>query len=132
MLSDDELEADARALRRLRWGASLLVLGGFLALIIYGCAYMFAGYQGLDYNCIVAGPFSPLAVKYEAATATGHFGHWPLGRECEWGRADGAGTVIARSDNWTGTLVLGSALLIALWGVLLMIAGTVRRPTRTY
>jgi hypothetical protein len=115
--------ADKPAARR--WGLLLLAIGLTMGLATLGISFAVASYQGLDYKCIVEGPFSPVAAIGEASgVVTGQFGLWPLGRECEWLRADGEGTVVANSGDWTGTFAIGVSVGIVVAGMLLI----ARRP----
>lgn len=93
-------------------------------------AHFLATYQGLDYKCTVDGPHSPFALITEAPVAVGRFGHWPLGRECEWPLADGTGTIVAHSESWTGTFALVSSLVIAFGGLVLTAVGNFTRRDR--
>jgi hypothetical protein len=125
------VSVDTRKAAARHWGFALLALGLFLGLAIYCLWFVASTYQGLDYKCLVEGPYSPLAVVSEASgIVTGRFGHWPLGRECEWLRADGAGTIVAQSNNWTGSVELLASTGIALSGTYLAVCGSVRPQHR--
>jgi hypothetical protein len=70
-------------------------------------------------SCYQEGPSSPLALISESGgTVKQALSWWPLGRQCDWVRADGNGTVTTYSGNSTtslatyGSLVLGGAGLV--------------------
>ena len=113
--------------RRRRWGAIAFVGGITVAFFIYVIVYFGATYQGLDSRCFISGPRSPLAQVSEVPSVEGNFSHWPLGRECEWRRADGGGTVIARSEGWPETIAVLLSASVALAGLGLMTSAAVRR-----
>lgn len=103
--------------RQRRLGASLLVAGALAALMTVLTAYVAAAYGGMDYKCLVEGPRSPLAeVSERSDIVSGRFSLWPLGRACEWARADGNGWVTATPDNWAGTVGVLVASAVALLG----------------
>jgi hypothetical protein len=112
----------------MRWGLGLFTLGAFMVLMVITFAHLIATYHGLEYGCLVDGPRSTLAIISEApGIVEGRFSYWPLGRECEWVRADGNGTVVARPESWTGTLALVASASIALSGIVLIGLATFRR-----
>jgi hypothetical protein len=114
--SVQRLKATSPADRR-RLGVVLCATGIFVALGITVLSYIPAVYKGADYKCLVEGPRSPLAeISERPGIVTGGFSLWPLGRECTWRRADGAGTVGADSGNWVATGFAASALVLALVG----------------
>ena len=118
--------ADRGSLTR-RIGTILLIVGGLLAVSVFGFTTFVAGYKGIQYRCLVEGPSSPLAeVSERSGIVQGHLSLWPLGRSCEWARADGKGTVMAY-PSWTNTFIVGSGLAIAAGGVALTIVGRARR-----
>lgn len=85
-------------------------------------------YQGATYRCIVDGPASPGAeVSERSYVVEGSAALAPLGRACEWTRADGAGTVTTYSGNWLSTL---AALGLTLGGITFAILPATRRPPR--
>lgn len=89
----------------------LLLVGAASALMVVGSA--------TTNTCMQEGPHSPLAVISESGdTVTQSLSWWPLGRACEWKRADGHGTVITFSSTDAstaatyGAMAAGAALLI--------------------
>ncbi len=109
--------------RRILRAVSLCTLG--LGLLAVAASYVLASYQGVDYKCITSGPFHPGAVVSEGDIVVGGFSWWPLGRSCEWDRADGNGRLSAQSGSFpasaiTYTLIAGGTLGAA--------ASVVRRP----
>lgn len=98
-----------------------MTVGAIVFLVTLGGAFVIANYKTAEYKCLVEGPHSPLAEISEDSTVlrNARFSVWPLGRECEWRRADGAGTVTADSNNWPGTAVLLVAGSTAVGGLLL-------------
>ncbi|GAA3878059.1 hypothetical protein GCM10022381_20610 [Leifsonia kafniensis] len=119
-------DSTPRGAQRLQWaspadrrrlGVVLCATGVFVALGITFLSYVPAMYKGADYKCMVEGPRSPLAeISERPGIVTGSFSLWPLGRECTWLRADGAGTVAVDSGNWVATGFAASALVLALVG----------------
>jgi hypothetical protein len=108
-----------------RIGTSLLVVGVIAALGVVGFAWLVATYGGLDYKCIVEGPHwesAPFALASEAARVRGHFSSWPLGRACDWERADGRGFVTA-GPGWTSTIMFLVCVAIAVVAAVLLAAG---------
>lgn len=90
--------------RWLRVTAGLLILG--LAMFFAALQLLAGIWKGPTYKCLVEGPSSPLGeVSERSGIVTGSASFWPLGRECEWARADGAGTVTSYSGSWLETLV---------------------------
>lgn len=109
-------------------GISLIVVGVIAALCVVGLAWLTATYGGLDYKCVVDGPrreSAPFAVASEAVRVHGSFSSWPLGRACEWERADGQGFVTA-GPSWTTTIILLVWIAIASVGAVLLAVGGAR------
>jgi len=103
-------------------GSMLLAEGLLLGAVQIGASV----YQGATYKCIVDGPASPDAeVSERSDVVEGSAALWPLGRACEWARADGAGRVTTYSGNWPFTL---TALGLALGGITVAILPATRRP----
>ena len=120
-------EAEATRLRK-RVGATVFFLGVVMWLIGAAGTHFVTNYQGAEYNCLVAGPSSPLAYPLEASPVSAGFSWWPVGRECEWHTATGD-TVVVRTDDWTATVVLHGIGAIALMGGLLAVWPARRRDT---
>lgn len=98
------------ASQRSRFGTVLIMAGLGAAALVFVGAYVVASHGGLDYACYVEGPFSPLAeVSERPDVVSGSFSWWPLGRNCTWAAADGAGTVLAVS-GWGNTVVFAAML----------------------
>lgn len=103
----------------MRWracGVTLITVGVVGLLLVVGFTSVSAWYQGFDYKCLVEGPFRsspPFALVSEAVEVRGYFSVWPLGRACDWQRADGAGFVTAGPD-WiaTGAAIVCLALAV--------------------
>ena len=92
-------------------GAVLLLYGLSTILFVVGAAN--------KATCGEEGPWSPIALVSERSDAVHEqLSWWPLGRQCDWKRADGHGTVTTNSGNLAssstayGSLALG---LTALW-----------------
>jgi hypothetical protein len=88
------------------------VVGLIASVTLTGLA---ASYQGFDYKCLVEGPFRespPFVLISEAAEVRGYFSIWPLGRACEWERADGLGFITA-GPSWVPTLIALAFLALA-------------------
>ena len=87
----------------------LLLVTGFLV----GAAQIgMSIYQGVTYKCLVDGPFSSQAeVSERSGVVEGSVASWPLGRACEWARADGAGTVTVYSGSWALTFIASGLML---------------------
>ena len=105
-----------RRAQRIVWGSFLLVVG-----LLFGAGQVWVSqYQGATYKCMVDGPFPPDAeVSERSGIVEGSAALWPLGRACEWARADGEGTVATYSGPWPLTLaalglIVGGLLLAAL------------------
>jgi hypothetical protein len=132
MHGDGDETTRLRRTNRLIVGLVLLTVGPIIFLATLGGAYVLATYQTAEYKCIVEGPHSPLAEISEDSTILrdARFSVWPLGRECEWRRADGAGWVTADSGNWPGTAVLLASGAATATGILLAISAIParRRP----
>jgi hypothetical protein len=80
------------------------VLG--MALVFGGAQLVAAAWQGVTYRCLVDGPTSPLAeVSERAGVVSGSASVWPLGRACEWARADRTGTVTTHSGSRSVTVI---------------------------
>ena len=87
-------------------GISLIVVGVIAALCVVALARRSATHGGLDYKCLVEGPrqvSAPFMVTSEAVRVHGSFSWWPLGRACNWQRADDQGFVTA-NPVWTTTI----------------------------
>ena len=115
-----------------RTGIALTTIGLLAAIGVFGFVWLAATHGGLDYKCIVEGPrreSAPFAVVSEAVQVHGYFSSWPLGRACDWERADGKGFVTA-SPGWAGTIDFLSCLAIAAVGVVLRNLGSQRRSGR--
>ncbi len=108
---------------RIALGSSLVVVG-----LLFGMGQVGVGmYQGATYKCIVEGPFSPDAeVSERSDVVGGSAALWPLGRACEWARADGAGTVTTHSGRWPLTL---AALGLTIGGLTLAALPATRGQT---
>ena len=115
--------------RRGRSRSKGIVLGSFLLAtgLLLGAGQIGADvYQGATYKCIVDGPASPNPeVSERSDVVEGSAALWPLGRACEWARADGAGTVTTYSGNWPSML---AALGLAIGGITVAILTVTRRP----
>jgi hypothetical protein len=105
-------------------GISLIVVGVIAALCVVALAWLSATYGRTDYKCLVEGPrrVSVLfAVTSEAVRVHGSFSWRPLGRACNWQRADGQGFVMA-GPGWTITITfLVCAAVASVGGVLIAI-----------
>lgn len=109
--------ADGNAAGSPRLGLALLVSGTLLTALIIVAAYVTATYGTLDYKCAVEGPDSPLAeVSERSGIVHGWFSLWPLGRACDWVRADGRGWVTAL-PGWADTTCVLATAALALLGV---------------
>lgn len=109
-------------------GISLIVVGVIAALCVVALAWLSATYGGLDYKCLVEGPrrvSAPFAVTSEAVRVHGSFSWWPLGRACNWQRADGQGFVTA-GPGWTTTITFLVCAAVASVGGVLIAIGNVR------
>ncbi|MCU1408175.1 MAG: hypothetical protein JWM23_255 [Microbacteriaceae bacterium] len=105
-------------------GGVFLTAGTVVALGVVLLSYVPAMYHGADYKCLVEGPFSAQAeISERPGIATGRFSFWPLGRECEWARADGRGTVVVNSGNWSATGIAAAASCLAVVGAGLLAGG---------
>ncbi|PPF55982.1 hypothetical protein C5C13_11595 [Clavibacter michiganensis] len=103
-------------------GMLLLVTG----LLVGAAQIGMSTYQGVTYKCLVDGPFSSQAEVSEGSDVVeGSVAWWPLGRACEWARADGAGTVTVYSGSWALTFIALGLILGAL-----VLAVTSVRPRR--
>jgi hypothetical protein len=103
-------------------GISLIIVGVIAALGVVGFAWLVATYGGLDYKCIVEGPHresAPFALASEAVRVHGYFSVLPLGRACNWERADGQGVVTA-GPGWTSTIMFLVYVAIAVVGAALL------------
>ncbi|MFF1574263.1 hypothetical protein ACFVWR_16085 [Leifsonia sp. NPDC058292] len=70
-------------------------------------------------TCFQEGPWSPLArISGSGTTATQSLSFLPLGRQCDWRRADGKGTVSTYSGNWAETSLTYSALAVGFAGII--------------
>lgn len=108
--------------KRIVLGSCLLATGLLLGAGQIGTSV----YQGATYKCIVDGPASPDAeVSERSDVVKGSAALWPLGRACEWARADGEGTVTTYSGNWPFTL---AALVLTLGGITFAVLPATRRP----
>ena len=82
-------------------------------IIAYGLSSGFMMIASATTNtCQQEGPSSPLAVVSEGDIVTRSLSWWPLGRACEWQRADGNGTVTTYSGSAGGTAGVYGAILI--------------------
>jgi hypothetical protein len=89
-------------------GLIAVVLGLFLAV----GELAIGNYKGATFKCSVEGPSSELAeISERSDVVTGYPTMWPLGRGCEWDRADGPGTIVALGLLGGGIALAGSALL---------------------
>lgn len=107
-------------------GISLIVVGVIAAVGVVAVAWLSATYGGLDYKCVVEGPrrtAAPFALASEAVRVSGSFSFWPLGRACDWQRADGQGFVTA-GPGWTTTIIFLVGVGIASIGGLLLAVGS--------
>jgi hypothetical protein len=100
--------------RALVVGLIAVVLGLFLAV----GELAIGNYKGATFKCSVEGPSSELAeISERSDVVTGYPTMWPLGRGCEWDRADGPGTIATYSGSWPGTIValglLGGGIALA-------------------
>lgn len=119
---------------RRRLGYVLLFAGAAVCLSLVASSAMVSSRGGMEYNCMVSGPVPtepPLAVVSEASgIVEGSFSVWPLGRQCEWDRADGRGTVVANSGAWGSTAFAAGAGLLSLIGAGLVLASSPYRAMR--
>jgi hypothetical protein len=119
---------------RRRLGYVLLISGAAVCLGLIASSALASSRGGMEYNCMVAGPVPtepPLAVVSEApGIVEGSFSVWPLGRQCEWNRADGRGTVVADSGAWGSTALAAGAGLLSLIGAGLVLASSPYRAMR--
>jgi hypothetical protein len=109
-------------------GISLIVVGVIAALCVVALAWLAATYGGLDYKCLVEGPrrvSAPFAVTSEAVRVHGSFSWWPLGRACNWQRADGQGFVLA-GPGWITTITFLVCAAVASVGGVLIAIGNAR------
>jgi hypothetical protein len=104
-------------------GLGVLVLG----LLLAAGQLVPANFKGSTFKCLVEGPTSAMAeVSERAGVVAGHPAIWPLGRACEWDRADGVGTITTYSGSWPGTFVV---LGLLLGGTILTVRPSLRRMT---
>lgn len=106
--------------------STFIVLGlviAFLGLLLGLGQLALGNYQGSTYKCLVEGPFASLAeVSERADVVIGRPSVLPLGRSCEWKRADGNGTITTYSGSWphtvaTSVLVVGGIALTLTLGM---------------
>jgi hypothetical protein len=118
-LREDRTAVERTDARR-RLGHVVLFAGAALCLGLVGSSALVSAHGGLEYKCLVEGPRPtepPLAVVSEASgIVEGSFTLWPVGRQCEWDRADGLGTVTANSGAWGTTAFAGGGALLAIAG----------------
>lgn len=101
---------------------AVMLLGVMTSIGVVGFTWLAASYGGLDYRCIADGPrreYAPFAVVSEAVQVHGFFSWWPMGRACEWERADGHGFVTA-GPGWSATIVFVSCVVIATAGAIVL------------
>lgn len=113
-----------RSPARMAVGLTFTIFGSVAALGVYAFAWLAASYGGLQYKCLVEGPFresAPFALVSEAVEVRGYVSSWPLGRACDWERADELGFVTAL-PGWsaTGTFVLCLAVVFVGVGLLVV------------
>ncbi|WP_085367778.1 hypothetical protein [Leifsonia sp. NCR5] len=106
--------------------AAFTVAGALM--VAYG---LYAGFSMIasatTNTCRQEGPSSPLAVISEGGDVVNQsLSGWPLGRACEWRRADGSGTVTTHSGSADSTAGVYGAILI---GAGLLARGVWRGPT---
>lgn len=111
--------------QRIALGSFLLVIG-----LLFGAGQVgVSQYQGATYKCQVEGPFSPDAeVSERPDLVEGSASLWPVGRACEWARADGTGTVTTHYGTWELTLI---AWGLTVGGLALAVTPTKRREQRS-
>ncbi|WP_158251081.1 hypothetical protein [Cryobacterium sp. Y11] len=68
---------------------------------------------------------APFAVTSEAVRVQGSFSWWPLGRACNWQRADGQGFVMA-GPGWATTITFLVCAAVASVGGVLIATGNAR------
>ena len=100
--------------------AALIGAGLVLAVLILAGAHLLANYQGASYKCSVVGPRSAAAAL--DSEPIGRFSYWTLGRECEWPRADGDGTVVATNGAEGSLLLLAVMPAVASGGLAMAMA----------
>jgi len=109
---------------------ALIVAGSLFTLAWVSLMWVAAHYSGVQYRCLVAGPFQespPYALSSEAVEVRGSFSWTRLGRVCEWERADGLGFVTALPD-WSWALPALLAILISVIGLALLVVQTKAKP----
>ena len=115
---------------RRRLGYILFLTGVVVCLGLVASSALVSSRGGLEYNCLVSGPVPtepPLAVVSEApGIVEGSFTLWPIGRQCEWDRADGDGTVTVTSGAWGTTAFAAGGALLALVGTGVILASARR------
>ncbi|MBC7763045.1 MAG: hypothetical protein H7201_14880 [Candidatus Saccharibacteria bacterium] len=123
--------ANSRSASTRTIGIALILLGVCAALGVVAFTWLAATYGGLHYKCIVEGPrrdSAPFALVSEEARVHGYFSWWPLGRTCDWERADGQGFVPA-GPGWTNTILFVGCVVIAIVGAIrLTVNDTTARP----
>lgn len=86
-------------------GVLVLAFGLYSGLVIIGSA--------TTNTCQQEGPSSALALVSENSDVVQQgLSWWPLGRACEWARADGNGTVTTYSGSPAGTASVYGAILV--------------------
>jgi hypothetical protein len=114
--------------RRTRLGATLFAIGTAVWFLVVAAVHLTSSYQGADYRCSVAGPWSSVASASEASFARGDFSWWPIGRVCEWHMANGDIDVV-RTADWGGTVLVYGIAAVAVWGAVLAVWPARRRDT---
>lgn len=117
---------DNRRRHRLLISSGLFI--AFIGLFLAAGQFVPANYKGSTFKCWVEGPSSSEAeISERAGVVTGYPTILPLGRACQWDRADGDGTITTYSGSWAGTSV---AVLLLIGGITVIVRSSRQRPPR--
>ena len=104
-------------------GRGIAAVGAVFAAACVSLTGLAAFHEGVQHGCLVEGPFRdspPYPLLSEAVEVRGYFSWLPLGRACEWERADGAGFITALPD-WSATVPVLVGVLISMSGIIVLV-----------